>query len=181
MGFFRKVKAIKTVGTDHLIETSKHIQLYGRMMFEAYTQLEGVTLAQEMVHAYTRELFTFALRIIKADGVVSHEEVEILKVLFGGHYSTKEINKLINEIGEEAWEEDAEIIPPVAAGLINLAVVTEGMDPFSIPALYMQIASSIAAADGSIDEIEAIAAYEYVNMLVEYAQSLIDERLGEPA
>lgn len=171
------MKLARTVDVSKTVDLKNRLDGHTRMVNWLFSATGDYAAGDAATEMFVKDLFDFALYIIKADGVVSKDEVEMFNILFGVNASKQRIVAILKERSDADWALFANSLPASIALIAEIEKeVTKQTGYVEVPMsitsglidLYVDLGTLLTVADGDINDKERENYRAFVSRLFEF-------------
>lgn len=177
MGLFRRMKLARTVDISKAIDLKNRLNGHTEMVNWLFSATGDYAAGNAAAEMFVRDLFDFALYIIKADDIISKDEVEMFNILFGVNISKRHIMDFLKNRSDADWALFANSLPASIALIAEIEKEDTKQTgyvevPMSITSglidLYVDLGTLLTVADGGINDKERESYRAFVSRLFEF-------------
>lgn len=177
MGLFRRMKLARTVDISKAIDLKNRLNGHTEMVNWLFSATGDYAAGNAVAEMFVRDLFDFALYIIKADDIISKDEVEMFNILFGVNISKRHIMDFLKNRSDADWALFANSLPASIALIAEIEKEDTKQTgyvevPMSITSglidLYVDLGTLLTVADGDINDKERESYRAFVSRLFEF-------------
>ena len=177
MGLFRRMKLAHTVDISKAIDLKNRLNGHTEMVNWLFSATGDYAAGNAAAEMFVRDLFDFALYIIKADDIITKDEVEMFNILFGVNISKRHIMDFLKNRSDADWALFANSLPASIALIAEIEKEDTKQTgyvevPMSITSglidLYVDLGTLLTVADGDINDKERESYRAFVSRLFEF-------------